>query len=159
MSGIIISFWFYKQTICMEVKTISMYKNNWTLQSSRIWTDWYEQDVSLKRWSNEDESWELQHALYCIYNSHLTSVFVHATPICQFVKRSDMPELFDVGTTQITKIKYRLLKSLPHHFNPTVATNFPGYTELCNLQRCIWKSAPEINMKFLTKGLITRPWL
>jgi hypothetical protein len=98
--------------------------------------------------------WELQHALYCIYNSHLTSVFVHATHVCQFVKRSDMPELFDVGTTQITKIKYRLLKSLPHHFNPTVATNLPGYTELCNLQRCIWKSAPEINMKFLTKGLI-----
>jgi hypothetical protein len=49
----------------------------------------------------------------------------------------------------IIVIKYRLLTSLPHHFNTTVAKNFPGYQyAIC---KNIGRSAPQIAMKFLTR--------
>jgi hypothetical protein len=44
-------------------------------------------------------------------------------------------------------IKYRLLTSLPHHFNTTVAKNLPGYEyAIC---KNIGRSAPQISMKYL----------
>jgi hypothetical protein len=50
-------------------------------------------------------------------------------------------------------IKNGLLTSLPHHFNSTVAKNFPGYEySIC---KKYWETAPQTSMKFLTRR--TRP--
>jgi hypothetical protein len=55
----------------------------------------------------------------------------------------------------IIVIKYRLLTSLPHHFNTTVAKNFPGYEyAIC---KNIGRPAPQIAMKFLTREFQPSP--
>ena len=50
----------------------------------------------------------------------------------------------------IIVIKYRLLTSLLHHFNTTVAKNFPGYEYA--IRKNIGRSAPKLySIKFLTR--------
>jgi hypothetical protein len=53
--------------------------------------------------------------------------------------------------SMIIVIKYRLLTSLPHHFNTTVAKNFPGYENAT--RKNIGRSDSQTGMKFLTRGL------
>ena len=50
----------------------------------------------------------------------------------------------------IIVIMYRLLTLLSHHFNTTVAKNVPGHEYA--IYKIIGRSAPQISMKFLTRG-------
>jgi hypothetical protein len=79
------------------------------------------------------------------------------------VTRREGDKLFHVGAiyttynSMIIVIKYRLLTSLPRHFNATVAKNFQGYEyAIC---KNIRRSAPQTGMNVLTSEAQPHRWI